>query len=143
MPNLTLEVATSGRTSLSAEIFGSRTLWNHRFRTIGIAPEFRWWLSGRTFDRFFLGVGMKAMHYDFEWKGEARKGDTGGLGLTFGYDLYLGRHWTLDFSAGIGAMGYWQQHAPVGEDIFSTTYREKGISIVPYQVGVSIIYIIK
>lgn len=144
MPSLSLEVATGSRTTLSAEVTGSMNAWGHRFRTVGVAPEYRWWLGGSTFDRFFLGVGAKVMHYDFDWKGENRKGDTGGLGITFGYDFFLGRHFAVDLSAGVGAMAFWQNHtydaASAGK---AKTEREHGINIIPYQVGVSLVYIIK
>lgn len=143
MPNLSVEFSTGSRTSLSLEVFGSKKVWGHRFETIGAAPELRWWFGGRTFDRFFLGVGVKGMHYDFAWKEERRRGDTAGLGLTFGYDFYLGRHFSIDLSAGIGAMAYWQQHCFESDIAAPLVYRENGINIVPYQVGVSLIYIIK
>lgn len=143
MPNVSLEIATGSRTTLSTEIFGSVKSWGHRFKTVGVAPELRWWFGGRTFSRFFLGVGAKGMHYDIAWKGENYRGDAAGMGLTFGYDFYLGRHFSLDISAGTGAMAYWQKHSKEGDTEVPLTYSEKGIAVVPYQFGVSLIYIIK
>lgn len=143
MPNISLEVATGSKTSLSAELFGSTKSWGHRFRTIGAAPEWRWWFGGRTFDRFFLGVGAKVIHYDFEWQDEMRRGDAVGAGLTFGYDFYIGRHFALDLSAGLGGMAFWQHRTVPGEAMTSIEYKENGVRLIPYQLGVSFIYIIK
>lgn len=143
MPNLAIEFGTGGRSTLSLEAFGSTKVWGHRFKTIGVAPELRWWFGGRSFNRYFLGIGVKAIHYDFEWKHERRRGDATGLGLTFGYDFYLSHHFSLDLSAGIGAMGYWQQHCYDSDALAPINYREKGVNLVPYQVGLSLIYIIK
>ena len=143
-PNISLEVATGSKTSLSAELFGSTKSWGHRFRTIGAAPEWRWWFGGRTFDRFYLGAGVQAVHYDFEWKDELRKGDAGGLGVTFGYDFYLGRHFAIELGAGLGAMAYWQDHEYRSTPTATPcTNREHGVSIVPFQASVSLVYIIK
>lgn len=142
-PNLTLELATSGKTSVGLQVFGSKNCWGNRIQTIGASPEFRYWITGRTFDRFFVGLGAQAVHYGITWKGENRDGDAAGAGLTLGYDLYLGSHWTMEFHSGIGAMYYRQQHTWEGDELKYKRYTEKGYSVIPMQLGVSITYIIK
>lgn len=156
-PNLTLEVATSSNTSLSMQAYGMWDTWYKDFtdlkksKVYGFAPEFRYWFGGRAFDRFFLGGGAKFVHYSMIWGDNDRNGAAVGLGLTFGYDLYLGRHFVIDFHAGMGGMQYFEHHKvrtdATGEQYLGGTtsngFKEHGFSLIPYQIGVSFVYLIK
>ena len=141
-PNIALDVALGGHISLSTELCGSYNIYGTKFKTFGVAPEVRYWYEGRCYKGFFLGIGAKAIHYDYTWKKERRRGDAGGVGVTFGYDFFFRDHFAIDVHAGLGAMAHWQSHYSE-DNPRNLSYRERGLSIVPYQLGVSFIYIIK
>ena len=76
-----------------------------------------------------------------------RRNDDGecyGGGITFGYDFNLGRHWSLDLHAGVAPV-YYNHRRSFQDDVLDspTEYKEHGIAILPLQVGVSFVYIIK
>lgn len=151
VPNASLEVATSGRTSVAFEFAGSRWCYGKYVRTLSAAPEFRFWFGGRTFDRFFIGAGFQGLHYSIQHKKEMRRGDSFGPGISFGYDWYINSHLAIDFHSGIGAFYYKQRHSALDELVNDNPvyhspqneYNERGCRILPFKLGVSVVYIIK
>jgi len=142
-PNLSLEIATSSKTSVIMTGFASWKVWGKPMRNYGIMPEFRYWFSGRTYNRWFVGVGALAAAYDIEHHGKTYQGDTYGGGLTFGYDFWLGKHWALDVHAGVSVNYYEHSRTPIGIDATLDPYDRHGVTVMPYQLGVSLVYIIK
>lgn len=143
VPNLDISVTTGKSTAISASVFGSKKVLGNKVDMWGVKPEFRYWISGRTFTGYFVGVSAMGVSYDIKWKREIYKGDAFGGGLIFGYDVYLGKHWTLDLHGGFGALYYRQQAYLEGDKIVGKDYRENGVVSVPYDLGVSVVYIFK
>lgn len=136
-----ISITTGNRTAVSASVFGSQSVLGNRVKMWGVKPEFRYWISGRTHTGYFVGVSAVGASYDINWKGEIYKGDAFGGGVTLGYDFYLARHWTLDLHGGFGLVRYHQQSYDEGDKMLKEDFREHGLSSVPYDLGVSIVYI--
>lgn len=146
IPNLDVSVTTGGRTAISASVFGADQTWGKDIRMIGVMPEFRYWLGGRALSGWFVGVGAIGVAYHFRWNVRNFEGDAFGGGVTFGYDFYLARHITLELHGGT-CMLHYRHHRFYNGDVFNTadvgTYFESGTPVIPYNVGVSFIYIFK
>lgn len=143
VPNLDLSVTTGKSTALSASLFGSKKVLGNKVDMWGVKPEFRYWISGRTYTGYFVGVSVTGISYDINWKSEIYQGDAIGAGLTFGYDIYLAKHLTLDLHGGFGAFYYRHQSYNESAPLLKDSFREHGITTLPYDIGVSIVYIIK
>ncbi len=144
IPNLGLEVATGNRTSLCANGFVSWNIYGMKAKTYGFIPEFRYWLSGNTFSKLFIGAGATLAHYDLTAAGTNYYGSTYGVGLNVGYDKWLSKRFSVEFHAGVGM--YYFHHARTGEhDILpdNIEYNASGWTVLPYNIGISFVYIIK
>ncbi len=144
VPNLGLEIATGNRTSLAANGFASWNIYGMRAKTYGFIPEFRYWLSGNTFSKLFLGAGATLAHYDLTAGNTSYYGSAYGAGLNVGYDCWLSRHFSVEFHAGVGM--YYYHHARTGAgDILpeNPPYNDQGWTVLPYNIGISFVYIIK
>ena len=71
------------------------------------------------------------------------KGNVGALALTFGYSWRLGQRerWNMEVRGGIGLYRYRQQSRYRWEGS-QEPFTEKGLSILPYKVGLSFSYIL-
>ena len=145
MPNLEVEVATGKKTSLMLSAFGSVKVLGQDFKTLGAMPEFRYWIGGHPMIHLFMGIGAMATTYDINWKGTHYKGDAVGLGLEFGYDKPLGKHWNLEVSVGTQLAAYYQHLYYDGDSYNPKTHHKDnhGFKILPYRIGLSFSYIIK
>lgn len=143
IPNADISITVGNRTAVSASVFGSKNVLGQKVDMWGVKPEFRYWISGRTHTGWFVGLSAVGATYDINWKSEIYQGDAFGGGLTLGYDIYLAKHWTLDLHGGFGAIYYHHQSYVEGDRIIKDDYREHGILTVPYDLGVSIVYIFR
>lgn len=144
VPNIGIEVATGNKTSLCANGFASWSIYGMKAKTYGFVPEFRYWLSGNTFSKIFLGIGATFAYYDICAAGNNYCGSTYGAGLNIGYDYWLSKHWSIEFHGGVGL--YYYHHARTDEhDILpeSPQYNDQGWTVLPYQLGVTFVYVIK
>lgn len=144
VPNIGLEIATGNRTSLCANGFASWSIYGMKAKTYGFIPEFRYWLSGNTFSKLFLGVGATLAHYDLTTGGTNYYGSAYGAGLNIGYDCWLSKHFSVEFHGGVGM--YYYHHARTGEeDILPVNpeYNAQGWTVLPYNIGISFVYVIK
>lgn len=144
VPNIGLEIATGNKTSLCANGFASWNIYGMKAKTYGFIPEFRYWLSGNTFSKLFLGVGATLAHYDIDISENNYNGSTYGAGLNIGYDYWLSDHFSVEFHGGVGM--YYYHHARTGKnDILpeNQAYNDRGWTVLPYQLGISFVYIIK
>ncbi len=142
VPNLGLEVVTGGKTSLNASVFGTPYFWGKDVRLIGVKPEFRYWFNGRPLTREFIGIGGAITAYDITWGNQRYKGDAYAGALTFGYDFILGPHWSMECHAGIGLLYYNQQRYYLGDRVRDNYYNANGFHLVPYDIGVTFVWII-
>lgn len=113
-------------------------------KTYGFIPEFRYWLSGNTFSKLFLGAGATLAHYDLATGGTNYYGSAYGAGLNIGYDCWLSKHFSVEFHGGVGM--YYYHHARTGEeDILPVNpeYNAQGWTVLPYNIGISFVYVIK
>lgn len=143
VPNIDLSITTGNSTAVSASVFGSQKVLGNKVEMWGIKPEFRYWLSGRTHTGYFVGLSIVGVSYDITWKKEVHQGDAFGGGVVFGYDVYLSKHWTLDLHGGFGGVYFHQQSYSDGDKILQKDFTEKGILTVPYDIGVSVVYIFR
>ena len=143
IPNIELSITTGNRTAVGATVFCAKKVLGQQMNMWGVKPEFRYWISGRTHTGFFVGVSATGVSYDINWKSELYKGDALGAGITFGYDIYLSPHLTLDLHGGCGAFYYRHEASFEGDILKRENYREHGIVMIPYDLGVSLVYIFK
>jgi len=116
-PNLALEFGLTPKTTL--EISGSYNAFNRDKESLNdtkqllhrmIRAEYRWWLCERFNGHFF---GAHAFYAQYNISGhnipllfekEYRyDGSAIGAGVSYGYNLPLGKRWGLEFNIGIGA----------------------------------------
>mgnify|MGYP003298511086 FL=1 len=144
VPNLGLEVATSSSTSLCMNGFASWKVYGMQAKTYGIVPEFRYWLSGSTFNKFFIGAGATLAHYDIVAREIRYNGSSYGIGLNFGYDMWLSKHFTVEFHGGVGMYHHAHSRTSIHDNLPDLPkINSRGWSALPYQIGVSFVYIIK
>ena len=144
VPNLGLEIATGNSTSLCINGFASGNMYGMPAKPYGIVPEFRYWLSGNTFSKFFFGGGATLAHYDIIAREVRYNGSSYGFGLDFGYDMWLSKHFTGEFHGGVGMYHYAHSRTSI-HDILPEIPKvnSEGWTVLPYQIGVSFVYIIK
>ncbi len=142
-PNLNLELVTGEKTSINATVFGNYKPWGTDMKIIGGMPELRYWFNGRPLTREFIGLSGIAAVYDITWSGERYKGDALGVGLTFGYAFYLSRRWSVECHGGFGAVLYSQTRSYIKDNYSVDYHNARGYSLLPYKLGVSIVYILK
>ena len=142
-PNLSIEVVTGGKTSLSATVIGAVSFYGKDVQVIGVMPEFRYWFNGRPLTREFIGISGAVAEYDITWTNQRYKGDAYAGAITFGYDFLLSPHWSLECHAGIGLLYYDQQRYYLGDRVRDNYYNANGFHIIPYNIGVTFAWIIK
>lgn len=138
-PSVGLELRALRRTTLNLEFTASVLTKNpvmlgNGLRHVQFAPEVRWWLDGHPMQHHFLGVMGVGALYNFRWNDTDHDGDAAGLGMTYGYDWMLSRHWNLEATAGFGML--WIRD----NDHTGTVSRFRP---APLKLGLSISYIIK
>lgn len=143
VPNLDFSVTLGNRIAAGVSVFGAQKILGQQAKLWGIKPEFRYWISGRTHTGYFVGASITGVSYDINWKSEVFKGDAIGAGIVFGYDIYLSEHFTLDLHGGCGAFYYRHENYFEGDKLLKDIFKEHGAVIVPYDLGVSIVYIFR
>jgi len=149
-PNLGLELTVSNQSTLSLNGLVSHKSWGKSAQVAALQPEYRYYLSGRPMNKFFLGIGGIAAVYDVEIKDKRYDGYCAGAGLTFGYVLPLSDRVSVDFHAGFGATKYKQKEYYKGDD-YNSEYLEDGNPVanangfryMPTRIGVSLCYTLR
>lgn len=142
-PNLTFSIIGTEKTSI--ELTGFHSVGKTPLKTdlTGFQVEMRYWFSGRPLNRFFIGGALTALRYDTSLIGDFRRiGDAVSPGLTYGYALPLGRHWNIEFAAGVGA--FWnreRRYAKNDPEFNKKPYNEHGFQVMPNKLAVSCAYI--
>ena len=119
-PSLGLEIGLGPR--LSLDVSGSLNLWtwkdNMKWKHWMVQPELRFWTCQRFTGHFFAAHALagqfnfggirnniRFLGTDFSELTDHRfEGWAFGLGAGYGYALPIGKHWNLEFEAGVGAI---------------------------------------
>lgn len=156
-PNLGIETAIGKKSTL--ELLGgynpfrfgdkeaNKKLWHWLVQT-----EYRYWFCER-FNGHIMGV--HAFYSDYNISGKRlnllfgsdsknyrHEGNIAGVGISYGYNWMLGKHWNIEFAAGIGygRMNYDKYECPhCGEKKDHVKENYFG----PTKAGISLIYLIK
>ena len=112
-PNVGLEIQTDIGLAFQLDYIGA--WWSkdsrHRYwQNYAFQTELRYYLASRSSDTPFLGhhVGIygQLATYDFEFGGTGvqcnRLDNSWGIGVAYGYRVSLSRHFSMDFTLGLG-----------------------------------------
>ena len=122
-PNIGLELQTKTGLAFQLDFIGAWWSNNakHRYwQNYAFQTEIRYYLAGKSHGTPYLGhhVGIygQTATYDFEFGGTGYQSDrfnkTWGVGLAYGYCIPLSRHFSMDFTLGLG---YFQSRHTVYE----------------------------
>ena len=130
-PNLAIEVGVAHRSSV--ELVYGLNPWKFKSGTDGtrmvrhwvLMPEYRWWTCTR-FNGHFVGVHAMGGQFDAssvdiplpgvflgginlseQLRNKSFEGSFAGIGVTYGYQWILSRHFNLEAEAGIGYNHVW------------------------------------
>lgn len=163
-PTIGGEVSLGTRSSLNL-VYGINP-WTFRSDTHGhrkakfwvLMPEYRWWscsvFNGHFFGVHAMGGQFNAMNVNLPIPGAFFGGDNirsqvrhsryqggyAGLGLTYGYQWILSRHWNLEAEVGLGYNYVWYDKYGCGEcegKVKSGHTNYAGIT----KLGLSVLYI--
>lgn len=145
--NLGVEFGLGERTTL--DVSGNYSGWmfnkekNTSYKHWLIQPEFRYWLCDRFIGHF---VGVHAGYTAYDWSNtvfsNARYDGTAfGAGLSYGYQFYLGKHWNLETTLGLGyALRNYDRYNGL-TNVYEG--KEKRGYWGPTKAGITLIYLIK
>ena len=149
-PNVEVELSTGKRWSLNTEY---KCPWwlngKHDFcyQLLSGGMEGRCWLGNRQKrDRLtghFIGLYAEGGIYDFQLRGDGYQGKYYGVaGVTYGYARQLARHFSLEFSLGIGYLTTeYKKYTPYEGDIIWTNSGRYNF-IGPTKAKVSLVWLI-
>lgn len=145
-PDLGFEMVTGEHSSLSINVSGHWKPYGVQSKLIAVQPQFRWWFGGRPLAREYVGLGAIFTGYDMAIGDHSYSGLAGGLGITGGYVLQIGKRWCVDFSGGVGLVAFGQRRAGRHDnfgDLDAQAHNSRGYKLIPINLGVSFVYIIK
>ena len=122
-PNIGLEARIADKWSVAASgVYGwmDGSPCYDNIRVVAGDAELRYWLTGNAMRQgLHIGAYGAVYRYDFLFNGKGEEAKANwGAGLTCGYALSIGSHFSLDFSVGIGYMGGKYQAYEVSDDIY-------------------------
>lgn len=157
-PNLSLETALGGRTTL--ELTGSYNGWNlngsaddnKKLAHWLIRPEVRWWTCER-FAGHFLGIHPFYGRYNISGhkiplllesgsRDYRYKGYIAGAGLSYGYNFILSRSFNLELTLGAG-YGYMKYNKMECDRCSDSQGRFRRNYYGPTRAGITLVYLIK
>ena len=146
VPNIGIEVATGSKTSVAVNGFATwYILGMSHAKAWGFVPEFRYWFSGSTFSKFYVEAGATIARFKVCPSATIYNGSAYGAGINVGYNYWLTKRISVDFHGGVGL--YYHSHARylnTDQDLPEIPdHNYKGWVVLPYQIGVSFVYILK
>ena len=148
-PDFGVEIVAGERSSVSLSVAGHYMPYGLNTKLITVQPQYRFWFSGRPLVREYVGVAALYAGYDIRLKDNIYNGNAAGAGITGGYVFALGKRWGLELSGGL-AMTFFNQKRYSRFDSYEDFYagnsdwaNSKGYCLMPFNVGVTFIYIIK
>lgn len=103
-----------------------------------LEPELRYWFN-RPMARHFMALSGTVGAYSLQLKDRHLKGDAVAVGLSYGYDLVLSRHWNLEFEVGAGLASI-NGTDFTGEEAWDMPMEHK-FKLVPMRLAVSFGYV--
>ena len=147
-PNLGVEFRLAPRWSLEAEVglnpFTGKEddgSYGKSIKHFRVHPELRYWFC-ETFYGHFLGVHVPYLIYnvsDISWLGtadERHQGWGAGVGVSYGYNWVVGKHWNIEATIGVGYL-YLESDKYPCEDCVSRFENTRKHSFVPTEAAVS------
>lgn len=77
----------------------------HGLRTMTFQPEGRWWLKPTEEGGHFFGLHTHFAWFNLKWnenRYQSFKRPLMGAGISYGYRLYIGKHWGAEINIGFG-----------------------------------------
>lgn len=149
-PNVEVEFSTGKRWSLNTEYkcpWWLNSKHDFCYQLLSGGMEGRCWLGNRQKrDRLtghFIGLYAEGGIYDFQLRGDGYQGKYyGAAGVTYGYARQLARHFSLEFSLGIGYLTTeYKKYTPYEGDIVWTNSGRYNF-IGPTKAKVSLVWLI-
>lgn len=149
-PNLELEVPLGKRWSVNAEYkcpWWASEAKKRCYQLLSGGVEGRYWPGNRRHRRpltgHFLGVYAEGGRYDFQFHVEGCQGDYYvASGLTYGYAKQIARHFSLEFSLGIGYLATsYRRYVSFRESLVRTdtgSYR----GVMPTKAKISLVWLL-
>lgn len=142
-PNIGAEFRLNRHFTLGIEGLANRLKVGSKLnsRVVAVTPEVRYWFSIRPQAGHFVGLMGMGADYDVTLKNKVYKGTAIGGGFTYGYSFVLGRHWSMETTAGIGLLHVRDlNHAQSDPE---PKEPKSSLKFAPLKLGVSFVYIIK
>ena len=149
-PNIEVEIPMGKRWSLNTEYkcpWWLNSKHDFCYQLLSGGMEGRCWLGNRQKrDRLtghFIGLYAEGGIYDFQLRGDGYQGKYyGAAGVTYGYARQLARHFSLEFSLGIGYLTTeYKKYTPYEGDIIWTNSGRYNF-IGPTKAKVSLVWLI-
>lgn len=147
-----MEVALAPKWSLEAEVglnpfSGKREdgSYGKSIKHFRLHPELRYWFC-ETFYKHFVGIHIPYLIYnvsDIRWLGTAGERHQGwgtGVGLSYGYQWVLGKHWNLEATIGVGYLYLESEKYPC-TSCGTRLETEKKHYVGPTQAAISAVYV--
>ena len=145
MPNAGVELVVGEKQTMGLQLFGAKNSWGKDVSVIGISPSYRYWLSGRTLTRLFVGANAQIANYDIKWNKDVYQGNCASLGISLGYAFNISERFNIELEGGTGIMAYSHKEYVGSKDNY-LLYGEKtnahGTILFP-RIEVSLVYVIR
>lgn len=151
--NLGVEFSISKKMSIDLPF--NYNPWNfkggERFKSFGVQPEFRYWFC-KKFSGNFIGIhthyslfnigNLPFKMFNKNLKDSRYEGYLYGVGISYGYQWALSKHWGIELTAGLGYARIVYKKYPCGDcgNIIKESFKNY---IGPTKLGVTFIYLLK
>lgn len=144
IPNLAADFVVGAKHTFGVEVFGANKIYGNTAEIIGVAPNFRYWLSGRPFSRLFVGVNAQFANYTINWKKDSYHGNSLAGGLMFGYAFNVSERFNIEVAGGTDLFYYDQKEYRKGDEYYNygEDTNSHGAILMP-RLEISLQYVIR